>query len=343
MPGISVHDLTELVFSALARNGFRAANARPIAEVVVAAESCGALSHGLFRLPGYISEVQSGWSDGNAAPRIVHETSSTLAVDGGNGYCQPAFALASQSLIAKARETGIGMLAIRNAHHLAALWPEAEHLARNGLVALVFRNGRSHVIPFGGSRKMLGTNPMAFACPWPGEGLFVFDQASTQRSRGDLTLSARGGEQVPPGMGVDRDGLETTDPAAILDGAMLPFGGYKGSLIAVMTEILAAAVAGGTLSLDDKSAGNPGAHTARAGQLVIAIDPGPISGGGFEAEISRFLDAAASSGMHMPGRRRQAALALSRRQGVQVDAAAIAELERLSALVPPPSRAGRNL
>ena len=235
MATISVDTLQALVERVLAGNGFSSENARVLAETVVAAESCNAKSHGLFRVKGYIAEIAGGWADGHAVSVVRDVAPGVALADGANGYCQPAYRAARELFHRKIRTQGTAVLAIRNAHHLAALWPEVEDLAGQGFVALAFRNARSHVLPHRGRQKILGTNPMAFAAPRHAGPPFVFDQAASTMSRGDIMLAARAGHRVPEGAGVDRDGRPTTDPAAILDGgAQLPFGGHNGSLVALM-------------------------------------------------------------------------------------------------------------
>src|SRR3569833_4718860 len=103
----------------------------------------------------------------------------------------------------------------------------------------------ANVVPHGGRKKLYGTNLMGFAVPRDSGDPIVFDQASSGWSNGDVQIARREGRELPEGIGVDRDGNPTTDPNAVLDGgALLPFGGHKGSSIAMMMEIMGAALAG---------------------------------------------------------------------------------------------------
>ena len=133
-------------------------------------------------------------------------------------------------LVALAREQGIAALAVTNTHHFAALWPETETLAERGLVGFAFVAAMSYVAPAGGTKPLYGTNQMSFA--WPRDGgrpPLVFDQASSAIAHGEIMIHQRDGEPIPEGWGIDADGNPTTDPAAALAGAQLPFGGYKGA------------------------------------------------------------------------------------------------------------------
>ena len=329
---LSVRELTELVTTALENNGFSPKNARVIAQTVVAGERDGAMSHGLFRVAGYISDVNSGWVDGKAEPSVHDVAPGAIVVDANNGYCQPGYQASRDLLIEKARTNGIATLVIRNSHHLAALWPEVEALAEAGLIGLAFRNARPYVLPWGGKRKIFGTNPMAFACPSRSGAPIVWDQAASFMARGEIQLAAQHGERVPEGAGVDREGKLTTDPKAILEGgAQLPFGAHKGSMIALMVEVLAAAATGSALSVEDRAGQVAGAVSGRGGELIIAIDPAVTAGDGFVDTLERLLESLRGNGnARIPGERRRAARARSLAHGVEVEESMLARLRELA-------------
>ncbi|GAB2734716.1 hypothetical protein GCM10027019_12600 [Melaminivora jejuensis] len=100
-------------------------------------------------------------------------------MDAGNGFAQPAWQAAYPALMAKARANGIALLAVRNSRHFAALWPDVEPLARDGLVALALVNSMACVVTSGGTRALFGTNPTAFAAPRAGHDPLVFDLATS--------------------------------------------------------------------------------------------------------------------------------------------------------------------
>jgi hypothetical protein len=164
-----------------------------------------------------------------------------VRVDAANGYAQVALADGRDRFVAKARTQGIAALAIRNSHHFAALWTDVEPLAEAGLVAFAFGNGRSRVVPFGGGRRLFGTNPMAFACPRRNGPPMVWDQASSMMAHGEVMLAAMHGKPIPEGAGFDAAGRSTTAADAVLAGGALgPIGGYKGSAIALIVELMGA-------------------------------------------------------------------------------------------------------
>src|SRR5690606_30733895 len=152
------------------------------------------------------------------------------------------------------------LLSIRHSHHFGALWPDIEPFARRGFIALAMVNSMRSVVPHGAHRPVYGTNPLGFAAPRDAADPLVFDQASSSMANGDVQIAAREGRMLPEGTGVDRDGNPTTDPSAVLDGgALLPFGGHKGSSIAMMMEIMSAALSGGDFSFEVDWSGFPGA------------------------------------------------------------------------------------
>jgi delta1-piperideine-2-carboxylate reductase len=328
---LSFDELRALLAEVLSAHGTADHVAPVIAARVAGAERDGTLSHGLVRMPGYVSTLRSGWVDGRATPAVHYAGPSSILADAGNGFSQMALKEAAPMLTARARETGIALLAIRNGHNFASLYADIEPLAEQGLVALSFANSRSHLVPAGGTRKLFGSNPMAFATPRGDGPPLVFDQASTVMSQGEVIVAAERGHAVPDGVGQDRDGRPTNDPHAILDGgALLPFGGHKGSSIALMIELLAAALTGATFGFEDESARYPGAKTSRAGQVVIAIDPARTAGDAFARRVEELLARVSSNGeARLPGQRRLAARAAAERDGIPVSREALERLERL--------------
>ena len=135
-----------------------------------------------------------------------------LRVDGMNGFTVPALARARDAALAKVKANGCAVLAIRNSHHLGALSLDVEPFADEGLIALSFINSMASVVPHGGRKAALGTNPIAFATPRRDARPLVFDMATSVMAHGDVQLAAREGRILDEGVGVDRDGNPTNDP-----------------------------------------------------------------------------------------------------------------------------------
>ncbi len=315
---LSEQELTALLVRAFVGLGVSEANAPAVAAVVTAAERDGALSHGLQRMAGYAASLRTGWVDGAATPRIEQTTPCMLSVDAANGFAQPALAAVRPRAIETARAMGVATVFIRHSHHFAALWPDVESFANAGLVALSVVNTRSHIVVWDGKRKVLGTNPMAFACPRASAPPIVWDQASSMRAQGEVLLARNQGRAVPDGVGVDADGQATTDPARILDGgALLPFGGTKGANIAFAIEILAAAMGGGPFGFEIDPSRHPGAQTSPTSQFLLLQDPARAAdfGARIEVLVQALRDAGTS---RLPADRRYANRARSRAEGIRI-------------------------
>ncbi|MFQ6575831.1 Ldh family oxidoreductase [Pseudomonas sp. UM16] len=328
---IAFADLQALLQRIFVRHGCSEAVASALAFNCTSAQRDGAHSHGVFRIPGYVSTLASGWVNGQAVPEVEDVASGYVRVDAKGGFAQPALAAARGLLVEKVRSAGIGVLAIHNSHHFAALWPDVEPFADEGLVALSVVNSMTCVVPHGARQPLFGTNPIAFAAPCAGHDPIVFDMATSAMAHGDVQIAARKGEQLPDGIGVDNEGEPTRDPQKVLDGgALLPFGGHKGSALSMMVELLAAALTGGHFSWEFDWSQHPGAKTPWTGQLIIVIDPSKAAGNCFADRSHDLVRQMQSVGLQrMPGERRYRERELSARQGVTVT---VQELEQLRAL-----------
>ncbi len=329
---VPLDDLISLLARILQRHGTSAEVAGILARNIAHAQRDGADSHGIFRMPGYVSTLESGWVDGRAVPVVTDAAPAFVSVDACNGFAQPAHEAARTLLLEKVRAQGIALLAIHDSHHFAALWPDVEPYAREGLVALTFVNSMTCVVPHGARRPLFGTNPMAFAAPRTSGEPLVFDLATSAMAHGDIQIAAREGRTLPPGNGVDRNGDPTCDPGAMLDGgALLPFGGHKGSALSMMVELLAAALTGGNFSFEFSWKNHPGAQTPRTGQLFIVIDPARGAGANFAERAEALVRALHDVGQErMPGERRYRRRTESELLGVAVPASALEKLHELA-------------
>ena len=325
---IPVAALQSLVEQVLVRHGVADARAPLLANTIVAAERDGSRSHGLQRLAGYISSLSSGWVDGAAEP-VVHEAApGLLKVDARNGFAQVALAEAAPRLCAMAAQHGSATLTTANGHHFAALWPDIEPLAVEGYIALTMVNTRAHMVVWQGTRKVLGTNPMAFACPRKSAPPVVWDQASSVMSQGDMLLASAARRPLPEGVGVDAAGRATTDPDAVLKGgALQPYGGIKGGSLAFMVEVLAT-LGGARFGYEDGSGKIPGAVTSNAGQFLLLIDPRRF-GDGFLDRIEALIEQLREAGTgRLPGDLRYQRRRIAERDGIEVTPEMHAYLER---------------
>lgn len=302
---LSLDDIFDIAKKALTAAGANEENADAVAQTVVRAERDGSHSHGLFRIPGYVASLKSGKVNGSADPKLEHRTAVVLHCDGDLGYAPLAHRRSLDALANAAQSNGLGALSITRTHHFAALWPETEALARHGLVAMTCVSYMPNVAPFGSKEKLYGTNPLSFAWPRPDHDPMVFDMATAAMAMGEVQIKARDGGSVPPGTGLDAAGNETIDPAEIVKGMLLPFGGYKGSHIAMMIELLAGPLVGETVSFNSKARDSGDGGPPQGGQFILAMNPELLSGGAWHKESEAFLKRLASlDGVRVPAERR---------------------------------------
>lgn len=323
---VPMPELEQLIGQALRRAGLAAANVQPVAHSMAVCERDGVKSHGLLRLPGFVHSLAIGWADGAARPEVASRAESMIRVDARNGFAQVALAHVSDALRDMARRHGVAILLTGNSHHFAAIWPDIEPFAADGFIALSCVNSKKRMAAWGGGRPVTGTNAIGFAAPRPGAEPLVWDQSSSVLSQGDVLLAAKTGRDVPPGVGCDADGRPTTSPSAILDGgALLPFGGPKGASLAVMVEVLAAALTGGPFGFEDRSPSGT-ATTSLGGQFLLVIDPAR-STDDFPARMGTLCAALKDAGAErLPGDRRYAARRRALAEGIEIDAEAHAAL-----------------
>ncbi|RAI03281.1 2-oxo-4-hydroxy-4-carboxy-5-ureidoimidazoline decarboxylase [Acuticoccus sediminis] len=293
-------DLLRLIGTALARNGASAACATAVAEMTLVAEGDGAHSHGVFRIPGYIAAMKAGAIDGHAAPRFISRQGAVLRYDAMRCAAPYAYDVTLPELARLTQELGVGVLSLANVAHFQAMWPETEWLAEQGLVGFACTANLPYLAPAGGTRPVFGTNPLAFAVP--GNPPVAIDMASSTMARGDIMLAAREGRSVADGVGLGPDGLPTSDPAEILKGAQLPFGGHKGSAIALMVELLAG-LCGGPYSDVAEDTSKVGLPVGAV--FVMALSPEALGGEGALAEAQAFVERLRKvPGVRLPGARR---------------------------------------
>lgn len=316
----------------LTRHGFDEAHAGAITRSVVAAQRDECHSHGLYRLIGCVDTLHHGGVSPDATPEIIDIAPGVVRADARQGCSLLAFEKARPALIDKARTNGIAMLALNNAFHFSALWPEVESLAEEGLVALAMTPSHAFVAPAGGQAPLLGTNPIAFSWPRPGTFPYTFDFATSVVARGEIELHRRAGEAIPEGWAVDRQGEPTTDPATALEGAMLTFGGYKGSALSIMIELLAGPLIGDLLGHETQPANADGQGKPFHGELLLAIDPATLLGADRERHMQHaeaLFEGVLAQGARLPSQRRHEARRRSRELGVTIPATLYQELDRL--------------
>ncbi len=328
MVRLTLEEVHNIATENLLHYGASAEQARAVADIVTAAERDECKSHGLFRIPGFCASLKSGKVTGNAVPEINDLAPSVVHVDAANGFAPLALEAGATPLAEKARANGIAALAVTNSYHFSALWPEVERLTNDGLVAFAFVSAKSFVAPAGGTKPLFGTNPMSFGWPRSVLPAVIFDQASSASARGEIQIHERDGLQIPDGWAIDANGNPTNDPSSALAGAQLPFGGYKGSAIAMMVELLAGALIGDVFSFEASRDDKPDGGPSSGGEFMIAIDP--VACGNTHALAhaeSLFEQIIEQEGTRLPSERRYRARQHTVEAGVEIVPSLYRELQ----------------
>ena len=303
---LSLNEIYDLAKKTLLFNGCDEENANILSDTIMRAERDGSLSHGLFRLPAYVAALKSKKVNGKARPEVKNIAPSIIKVLGNNAFAPMVLSVGLPVLIDLAKKMGVAVLAITNSHHMAALWPETEAIAEAGLVGFACTSYKPAVAPAGATKPLFGTNPISFAWPRPGKTPVVYDMATASMAMGEVQVAKREGHKVPLGTGLNKEGKETTDPGEIADGGvLLPFGGYKGSNIAMMVELLAGALLGEWFSFETKEHDNNDGGPPKGGEFILAISPVKIAGSGWNKHADEFFNKMSSmKGVRLPGERR---------------------------------------
>ena len=303
---LTLDEIFDLAKKTLLANGCDDETASILADLIMKAERDGSLSHGLFRLPAYVSGLKSGKINGKARPEIKKISPSAIKVLGNNCLAPMVLNKGIPELVKAAKENGVAVLAITNSHHMAAMWPETEAIAEQGLVAFACTSYKPAVAPAGAIKPLYGTNPISFAGPRKGKTPVVYDMATASMAMGEVQVAKREGHKVPLGTGLTKDGKETTDPGEIADGGvLLPFGGYKGSGIAMMVELLAGALVGDKFSYETAANDTNDGGPPSGGEFILAISPDKLSENDWDKHSSEFFEKMKSmDGVRLPGERR---------------------------------------
>lgn len=328
---LSISDAQTLAERAFARVGVAPAAARSTACALVAAERDGQKGHGLSRVASYVDQVLCGKVDRTASPTSARLSNAAAMIDAAHGFAYPAIDLAIEELRALARHSVVGLAAVRRSHHFGQAGAHVEKLAQAGLVAFLFGNSPKAMAFWGGARPMMGTNPIAFAAPSSNGTPIVIDLAMTVSARGKVMAAIKSGDSIPPDWALDEFGKPTTDAAAALKGSMAPMGGAKGAALALMIEIVAAALTRSNFGFEASSYLDVEGPPPDMGHVFIAIDPGPLSAGGYFEKMASLADAMArESGVRAPGSTRLRHRQESDQNGLMVSPRLFMELRRLA-------------
>jgi (2R)-3-sulfolactate dehydrogenase (NADP+) len=336
MPKVDVSELTALATRALERAGAGTGMAEVTARALVAADAQGLASHGVARVPQYAAHLRLGRVDGNAVAKVVRARGGAVLVDAADGLAFPACALAVAEAIARAREHGVAFAGVTNSHHFGAAAHHIEPVAAAGMVGLAFGNSPSAMPAWGAhgpaKRAIFGTNPIAAVFPRRRAPPLVIDLSLSEVARGKLMVAAREGKPIPSGWALDRDGNPTTDPKAGLEGIMLPAGGVKGAMLALVVELLCCALTGAHMGFEADTFFSEAGNRPKIGQAFLAIDPGALAGHDvFDERVETLVATMVRDPeVRLPGARRQSLAERAAREGVEVPQPVLDQIRQLA-------------
>lgn len=317
---ISIKEAENLIADALRACGVGEAAAMSVAQALVAAEAEGQVGHGFSRLADYAAQAKSGKVNPAAEPRLSQTGSSAALIDAQNGFAYPALDLAVDWGAKAALEHGTASMSITRSHHCGALSVQVDKLARAGVIGIMVANSPPAMAPWGAKTPIFGTNPIAFAAPRAGQSPLVIDLSLSRVARGKVMHARKSGAEIPLGWALDKDGQPTTDAQAALEGSMVPIGEAKGTALALMVEVLSAALTGANASAGVSSFFSADGPPPGAGQFLLALRPHDSAGFGERLEaILTSIDE--MEGARLPGSRRIKAIERARSQGIDVPVA----------------------
>jgi len=332
MPILAPGELRDLATRALSRSGANDDMAAITAAALVYADCRGLASHGVARVPQYATHLMNGRADGAARPAIVHARGGAVLIDARCGLAFPACALAVDEAIPRAREFGVAYAGVTNSHHFGVAAYHLEPVGAGGLVGLALGNSPAAMPAAGGTRPLVGTNPLAAVFPRREGAPLSIDMSLSAVARGKLMIAAKEGKPIPLGWAQDALGNPTTDPRAGLEGSMLPVGGAKGALLAMTIELLVTALTGAAMGFEASSFFVDAGNRPRLGHAFLVVDPGALAGQDtYLARVEALIaEMTKDPGVRLPGRRRDELAARAMRDGVEIPAALVAQMRRLA-------------
>ena len=320
----------------LAQNALEKAGANPVmaekaARHLLRAEEHGLPTHGMSRVPFYCGFLANGRADGAARPKMASDRAAVCLIDNCDGLPYESSAWAIDEVIQRARRNGIGFAGITNSAHVGVLGIHLAPVAEAGMVGFAFTNSPAAIPAWGGKKPLFGTDPVAGIFPRKNRQPIVVDLALTTVVRGKIMMAMRKGERIPEGWALDRNGKPTTDPKeAIEHGSLFPIGGAKGAMLALMFELICAALTGSAIGAEADSFFSEEGNQPKIGQAFLAIDPSALAGMDryferVEAVVTRML---ADPEVRLPGARRFASEKESM-DGIEVPDELLAQIEKL--------------
>ena len=304
MPKLTVGTAVTKAQQLLQEAGVPVEEAAITARCIVASDRWGIGSHGLMRLPFYLSRLKAGGINPTAQLKTVTDLPSLVVFDGDDGLGHWQLQKAAEIASERALINGVAAVGVGRSNHCGALgiyvWP----MINRGLVGIAFSTGPAVMPPWGGDKALLSTSPIAAGIPT--NPPTVVDLATSAVARGKIQAKAQAGAELEPGWAFTKDGTPTTDAKEALAGMLAPLGGVKGYAVAVLVESLTGMLIGPTLAknIPDMFAASQDASPQQISHFIIAIDAAKLSVDGNSGRTTEFVSEVNAAGGRLPGSNR---------------------------------------
>lgn len=336
---ISLEELENFYTTIFTKLGVPAKIAAVSAKNFIYADSKGANTHGVLRLPLYVQRLQKGLVEKDPELKWEMETGNSAVLNAGNGLGFYTTQIAVEKAIEKAKNNGISMVTIYNNNHFGAAGCYAKMIAEHNMIGFVTTNGAPLIAPVGGAERILGNNPFSFAVPRKNQEPVVFDMANSVVSAGKLMVAHHQGESIPEGWALDENGEPTTDPykGFYEGGSLVPIAEHKGFGLSLMMDILSGVLSGANFGKDVSGLANYEKITGN-GNAIIAINieklmPQEIFFDRLESLLLMITGAKKAPGtdrIYLPGERGQEVQEQNRKSGISINSKLHEELQEIA-------------
>ena len=270
-PRVNAEKLIDFGAAVYESVGMPAADARLVADTLVRADLWGHQSHGVLRLGWYLDRIRNGVMKPVTAPEFVVDAGTVAVIDGHDGVGHVVTELATREAIKRAKAHGLGAVGVRMSNHFGTCMYYTRLGTLEGCAMFLTSNGGPAMAPWGGRKKIIGTNPFSVATPAGKHPPFLMDMANTGVARGKIYLARNKHQPIPLGWAIDKDGAPTTDAQAAIEGIILPMAGHKGYALAMMVDVLSGVLTGSGF-LSQVHSPYKTAEKSNCGHFMIAIN-----------------------------------------------------------------------
>ncbi|WP_298748236.1 Ldh family oxidoreductase [uncultured Serinicoccus sp.] len=335
---VTLPELREHCSAVLRACGLPPARADLVADSMTDAEARGISSHGVTRTRIYAERLRGGLLDAEAEPVVIREDPASVYLDARNAIGHVGADVGMDLAVERALAGAVGAVGVANSNHCGTLAYYTRRAALAGVAAIAISTAPTTMVYFGGRSRAVGTNPLSIALPRPDGPPITVDMATSATARGKIILANQLGKDIPEGWAVDAEGRPTTDAAAALAGSVTPFGGPKGSGLAMMIDLLAGGMVAGVSGEGIGDMYEDWTRPQRVGHVFITLNPdGWVGSSAFLEHVEDFArrvhDLPPADGFDqvlLPGEVEEQAFDRASQEGVLVSGTVFADLQRLA-------------